>query len=129
MPAGESRRDLVDRHFSACYGHHELIGGLIGRVEPDGVEAVENHDGKPTQALVAVDEPMIANERVEQGSCLTVQVLVGLVSVQDSARSMSGRVQQAHVAHWSDPEVLHESQEVLDREQDRQRPSRSSTSA
>jgi hypothetical protein len=42
---------------------------------------------------------------------------------------MGCRVQQAHVAHRSNPEVLHKGQEILDREQVRQRPSRSSTSA
>jgi hypothetical protein len=35
---------------------------VVGSVEVDVVEAVEDHDGQPSQALVAVVQRMVADE-------------------------------------------------------------------
>jgi hypothetical protein len=48
----ESCCDLVDRHFSSRRGHHELIGRVIGRIEVDVVQAVEDDAGKQPRRLL-----------------------------------------------------------------------------
>ena len=107
MPAGKSCRDLLDRQFSSRNGHDQLVGRVVRRVEVNVVEAVEDNDGKPPDALVTVDQRMVADERVEQRRCFAVQVGVRLVSIQNGARAMSRRLKQSEVANRSYPEVLH----------------------
>lgn len=116
VPTSQNCSDLVDGQFSSRYGHDQLIGRVVGRIQVDVVEAIGDDDSKPAQALVAVDERMVANEGVEKCRSLAIQVGIGVVSVQNSTSAMSRRVEQAHIAHRSDRQVLHQRQEILERE-------------
>ncbi len=51
-----------DSRFSSRPRHDQLIGRIIRRVEVNLVETVEDDDGKPPQAFVAVGQRMVPDE-------------------------------------------------------------------
>lgn len=82
-----------------------------------------------TQTLVPVNECRVAHQRVAHGGTLEVQIRVRLAAVEDRPWSTSRRVQQSEVSRRPAREVLDECEKVIEGQQYRQRPSRSSTSA
>ena len=81
--------------LAAGDGHHELVRVVVGCVERDVVQPVEHHGGQPPEALVAVDQGMVAHDRLEQDGRLGVQVGVGLLAVELDLRPVCCGVEQA----------------------------------
>src|SRR3954468_17601944 len=88
MPAGKTCGNLVERQLPSRHGHDQFVRWVIRRIEVDVVEAIEDDHGKPAQALVAVNQSVVADKRIEQGRCLPIHVDIGLVPVENSAWPM-----------------------------------------
>ena len=78
MPGRERLRCLLEGHLSCGYGDDQLIGRIIGRVEVDTVQAEEDHDGQPSEALVAVEERVVADDGLEERRGLQIEPVIGL---------------------------------------------------
>src|SRR3954453_23721686 len=89
-PFGESLGDLVQPDLPVSDGDQKVEGVVRRRSETDSVQAEEEPSGKPPRALVAVDEPMISNERLEQRGGLGLQAVVGVFTEGAGRGPMEG---------------------------------------
>ena len=60
----EHSRDVRDVKVATGDGQHELLGIIDGEHKIAVVQQAERAGGRPRQALVAVDERVVAGERV-----------------------------------------------------------------
>lgn len=61
--------DIID--LAGRDGDDELVGPIVVRIEDDVVLGEEDVGGEPGEALVAVNQRVIARERMQQGSGLS----------------------------------------------------------
>ena len=78
---GELGGDLLDRVERALgHGHNQVIGFVVGHGQSPAVHTVESNDPGQAQSLVAVDQRVIAGQRMQQSRGLRVQVRIGIAA-------------------------------------------------
>jgi len=74
---GEPGGDLLDRVERALgHGHNQVIGFIVGQGQAPAVNTVESDDPSQAQSLIAVDQGVIAGQRMQQRRGLGVKVRV-----------------------------------------------------
>jgi hypothetical protein len=77
----ENRRDFLHLVKFACGDlHDQVIGLVIGERQAAAVEAVEGDRRCECEPFVAVDQGMVARQRVQQRGCLGVEGRVGVLA-------------------------------------------------
>lgn len=82
---------------------HQVVRGVVGEGEAAAVDAVEGDDRGQPEALVAVDEGMVAGDGVQQGGGLGVQVRVGVLAERGGLRPGQGCFQEASAPRQDGP--------------------------
>lgn len=63
----QHRRDFVDGvEFPGGDRNHKVVGSVVGQRQTASVESAEGDDRREGESLVAVDQGMVAGDRVEQ---------------------------------------------------------------
>jgi hypothetical protein len=65
----------------------QIEGLFIGEDEADSVEIEEDGGGQPCEPPVAVDQGVVAGDRVDQSRCLQDEARVGVLSERALPRS------------------------------------------
>src|SRR5690606_23245875 len=57
---------VLQGHLSCGHGDDQVVGLVVGRIEVDAVQSEEDDDGQPSQALVAIEEGVVADDGLEE---------------------------------------------------------------
>lgn len=79
-PVGKRISDVSQHHLAARDGDHEIVGIVIGSLDPDAVQIQEHQGRQPSQSFVAVHERMIVDKRVHESRSLELQRRIRLLT-------------------------------------------------
>jgi hypothetical protein len=83
--------DLLDRRYSGCDGHDEVVDVLIRRGCHAGVvDLQEDGGGEPAEAPVAVDQRIVVDDRLEQRGGLQPDGRIGILAADAGLRTGHG---------------------------------------
>src|SRR6266702_5472216 len=95
----ENRRDLLDLVQFACGDlHDQIVGLVVGERQAAAVEAVEGDRRCEREPLVAVDQGMVACQRVQQRGCLGIEGRVGVLAERRGLGAGEGGFEQPVIA-------------------------------
>jgi hypothetical protein len=124
--------DLLNVEVPLGCGHDQLEGRLVVQVNVAAVEVAEDDGCQPGQTLVAVNESMVADQRVQPSRRLELERRVGLVTEDTCPRPRTRRFEEPDIddgAHLQQPRQMEEVLDVEVVELAHTDPSRSRTSA
>lgn len=104
-PSSQFRRDVGGLYATTRDRNDEIVGIVIRRIEFDAIEIVEDRWAEPAQPLVAVNERMISNDRLQQNSAFFIYGWIDLSRPKSGRGPMRSRIKQAEVAYRSDVEI------------------------
>jgi len=95
----ENRRDLLNVvQLARGDLHHEIVGLVVGERQAAAVQPIEGNHCREREPLVAVDQGMVARQRVQQRSCLGIKGRVGILAERRSRRAGQGSLEQPVIA-------------------------------
>ena len=82
---------------------HEPVDVVVGcRTDRGVVDLEEERVCEPAEGLVAVDEGVVVDDRIEESGCFGPQVGVGILAEQGRLRAGDSRAQQSDVTDGSE---------------------------
>ena len=91
--------DVVHARLSSGDGDHEVVHVVIGRAaHVDAVQLEEHRGGEPAQPLVAVDEGMAVDQRLQKRPGLGPDIGVRVLAECTRAGTRGSSIEQSEVA-------------------------------
>lgn len=88
-------------------------GVVIPEINGLTVHVQEDCRRQPSQALVAIDQGMVRDNRMQESGRFEVDGRVGVLSEGTRLRSGNGRIQKAEVSHRPEAETTHQAKKVF----------------
>lgn len=86
--SSESIGDRVDGRLVCGGADHEVVDVVVvGERDLDTVDLEQDGSRQPTEALVAVDERVVLDDRLQHCGCLRPDVRVGVIAVHSGLRA------------------------------------------